>query len=61
MSCVWWDGCFSTFYLDIGYSQPHKPSYAQTELLKKTQIGSCYILNICFTQFDRQFVHNIGN
>lgn len=60
MSVVY-DGCISTFYLDTGYSQPHNPSYAQTELLKKTQMGCCYILNIHFRQFDWQFVHNIGN
>lgn len=42
MSVVY-DGCFSTFYLDIGFSQAHTAFYAQTELLKKAQIGCCYI------------------
>lgn len=55
MSVVY-DGCFSTVYLDIGYSQPHNPPYEQTELLKETQIGCSYKFNIYFIQFLQKLV-----
>lgn len=61
---VVYDGCFCTCYLNIGFSQAHNPFYAQTELLKKAQIGCCYMfffIYIYFRQFDLQGVHNIGS